>query len=246
MSIESPEELAGMEFAGKATRAVLEAMKAAVRPGVSTQELDEIGAETMKAFGARSAPKLVYGFPGHSCISVNDESVHGVPGQRRLVNGDLVKLDVTVEVDGYMGDACETVAVGSVEKEGQRLMDCASHAFWSGLSVVRPGAHAFDIGRQVQRTVLDAGFCVVDGLAGHGIGRTIHERPTIPNQFDRLCCDELTEGLVFTIEPLIAIGTHRTTTLNDGWTVRTRDRSLAAHYENTVLVTNDGARLLTA
>jgi methionyl aminopeptidase len=246
MSIESPEDLAGMELAGKATRAVLEAMKAAVRPGVSTQELDEIGAETMKAYGARSAPKLVYGFPGHSCISINDEIVHGVPSRRRLVTGDLVKLDVTVEVDGYMADACETVAVDSIGKESKRLMDCASQAFWAGLAVVRPGARAFDIGRQVQRTVLDAGFCVVNGLAGHGIGRTIHERPTIPNQFDWRCSDELTEGLVFTIEPLIAVGTHRTTTLNDGWTVRTRDRSLAAHFEHTVLVTKDGATLLTA
>ena len=117
MSIESPEDLAGMEFAGKVTRAVLEAMKAAVRPGISTRELDEIGAEVMRAFGARSAPNLVYGFPGHNCISVNDEIVHGVPGGRRLVNGDLVKLDVTVEVGGYMGDACETVAVGAVSHE---------------------------------------------------------------------------------------------------------------------------------
>ncbi|MGA2539679.1 MAG: type I methionyl aminopeptidase [Terracidiphilus sp.] len=246
MSIETPEDLAGMELAGKATRAVLEAMKAAVQPGVSTQELDDVGAGAMRALGARSAPKLVYGFPGHSCISVNDEIVHGVPGKRKLANGDLVKLDVTIEIGGYMGDACETIAVGSISNQGKQLMECASRAFWAGLSAVRPGARAFDIGKQIQRSVRAAGYCVVNGLSGHGIGRTIHEAPRIPNNFDKSCSDVLSEGLIFTIEPLIAIGTPRTTTLNDGWTVRTRDRSRAAHYEHTVLVTRDGARLLTA
>jgi len=246
MSIETAEELAGMEFAGKVTRAVLEAMKAAVRPGISTRELDEIGAEVMKKFGARSAPNLVYGFPGHNCISVNDEIVHGVPGGRRLLNGDLVKLDVTVEVGGYMGDACETVAVGSVNQESERLMACTKKAFWAGLSAVRPGARAFDIGREVQKTVKAAGYFVVRDLSGHGIGRTIHERPTIPNEFHPQFSDVLSEGLVFTIEPLVAMGTSRTTLLKDGWTIRTRDRSRAAHYEHTVLVTREGARLLTA
>ena len=246
MSIETAEELAGMEFAGKVTRAVLEAMKAAVRPGISTRELDEIGAEVMRKFGARSAPNLVYGFPGHNCISVNDEIVHGVPGGRRLLNGDLVKLDVTVEVGGYMGDACETVAVGSVNQENKRLMDCTRKAFWAGLAAVRPGARAFDIGREVQKTVKAAGYFVVRDLSGHGIGRTIHERPTIPNEFHPHFSDLLSEGLVFTIEPLVAMGTSRTTLLKDGWTIRTRDRSRAAHYEHTVVVTHDGARLLTA
>jgi len=246
MSIESPDDLAGMELAGRVTRAVIEAMKAAVRPGISTRELDEIGAEVMRTFGARSAPKLVYGFPGHSCISVNDEIVHGVPGNRKLANGDLVKLDVTIEVSGYMADACETVAVGSIGKQSKQLMDCARQAFQAGLSAVRPGSRAFDIGREVSKTVSAAGYCVVNGLCGHGIGRTIHERPTIPNEFDRRCSDPLTEGLIFTIEPLIAVGTSRTITLKDGWTVRTRDRSLAAHHEHTVLVTKGGARLLTA
>lgn len=245
MSIESPEDLAGMEKAGKATRAVLEAMKAAVRPGISTRELDEIGAETMRRLGARSAPKLVYGFPGHSCISVNDEVVHGVPGARRLEDGDLVKLDVTVEVDGYMADACNTVAVGSISLESKALMDCAQRAFWAGAEVVRPGRRACDIGREVQRTVTAAGYSVVRDLSGHGIGRTIHERPTIPNVYDQQHSDVLTEGLVFTIEPMIAVGTSRSVTLKDGWTVRTRDRSLSAHYEHTLVVTRDGSRLLT-
>lgn len=246
MSIESPEDLAGMERAGKVTRAVLDAMKAAVRPGVSTGELDEIGAAVMRSLGARSAPKLVYGFPGYSCISVNDEVVHGIPGARRLESGDLVKLDVTVELDGYMADACETVAVGTVAHESRDLVECAQRAFWAGLSAVRPGARACDIGREVQKTVRQAGYSVVRDLTGHGIGRTIHERPTIPNVYDPRFNDVLTEGLVFTIEPMIAVGTSRAVTLKDGWTVRTRDRSRSAHYEQTLVVTRDGTRLLTA
>jgi methionyl aminopeptidase len=246
MSIESAEDLAGMEQAGKVTRAVIDGMKAAVQPGITTRELDELGASIMHGFGARSAPRRVYGFPGHNCISVNDEIVHGVPGARKLANGDLVKLDVTVEVNGYMADACETVPVGRIDKDSRQLMECATQAFWAGFSVVRPGARAFDIGREVHRTVNAAGYSVVRDLSGHGIGRTIHERPTIPNQFDRRCSDLLTEGLVFTIEPLVAVGTSRLITLRDGWTVRTRDRSRAAHHEHTVLVTSDGARLLTA
>lgn len=246
MSIETAEDLAGMEQAGRVTRAVIDGMRAAVQPGIRTRELDELGATIMGALGGRSAPRQVYGFPGHNCISVNDEIVHGVPGSRKLANGDLVKLDVTVEVNGYMADACETVAVGQIDKASKQLMECATRAFWAGFSVVHPGARAFDIGREVHKTVSAAGYSVVRDQTGHGIGRTIHEWPTIPNQFDRRCSDLLTEGLVFTIEPLIAIGTSRTITLKDGWTVRTRDRSRAAHYEHTVLVTGDGARLLTA
>ena len=139
MSIESAEDLAGMELAGKVTRVVLNAMKEAVRPGISTGELDEIGATVMRASGGRSAPKLVYNFPGQNCISVNDEIVHGVPGKRRLVAGDVVKLDVTVEVNGYMADACESVGVGSIKRESRRLVDYAALAFRNGLAQVRPG-----------------------------------------------------------------------------------------------------------
>lgn len=246
MSIESPEELAGMEQAGKVTRAVINAMKAAVQPGITTLELDRIGASILQRCGARSAPKLVYGFPGHNCISVNEEIVHGVPGPRKLVHGDLVKLDVTVELHGYMADACETVPVGTVDAASRRLIDVVSRAFHAGLAAARPGARAFDIGREVCRTVCAAGCSVVRGLYGHGIGRTIHELPTIPNEFDPRCSELLTEGLVFTIEPMIAAGDSRTVTLNDGWTVRTRDRSRSAHFEQTVVLTPDGAKLLTA
>jgi methionyl aminopeptidase len=246
MSIESPADLAGMELAGGVTRAVLNAMKNAVRPGISTKELDDTGHSVMRILGGHSAPRQVYGFPGQSCISVNDEIVHGIPGNRVLRAGDLVKLDVTVEVNGYMADAGESVGVGSIKQDSQNLIDCAIGAFREGLAQVRPGARAFEIGRAIHRTVARAGYSVVRGLAGHGIGRTIHERPTIPNRYDVRCSELLAEGLVFTIEPLIAMGGPRTVTLKDGWTIRTRDRSLAAHHEHTVMVTREGARLLTA
>jgi methionyl aminopeptidase len=246
MSIESEAELEGMMLAGKVTRETLEAMKKAVKPGITTAELDHIGASVMKKHGARSAPKLVYGFPGENCISVNEEIVHGVPGDRELANGDLVKLDVTVEINGFMADACETVGVGSIKPESKKFIDAAVDAFRKGLEAVHPGARAFEIGQAIQGSVTRAGYSVVRDLSGHGIGRTIHERPTIPNDDDRRFSDVLVEGLVFTIEPLIAMGDSRTVTLKDGWTIRTRDRSLAAHYEHTIVVTSSGARLLTA
>lgn len=246
MSIESAEDIEGMERAGRLTRAVLNAMKAAVRAGISTAELDEVGAAVMLKAGGRSGPKLAYGFPGYSCISVNDEIVHGVPGARKLANGDLVKLDATVEIGGYMGDACETIAVGDIKHAQKQLVECASRAFYAGLSAVHPGVRAFDVGKEIQKTVHAAGFSVVRDLSGHGIGRTIHEDPLIPNEYDRRCSDVLTEGLVFTIEPIIAMGTSRTVMMKDGWTIRTRDRSASAHYEHTIVVTTNGARLLTA
>lgn len=246
MSIESPADLAGLERAGRITRLVIDAMKRAACPGITTGELDTVGGDVMRQHGARSAPKLVYGFPGHNCISLNEEIVHGVPGPRVIRPGDLVKLDVTVEIGGYMADACESVAVPPVRGEQRSLIMCAKNAFYRGLQRVRPEARAFEIGEAVQREVTRHGYSVVRGLTGHGIGHTIHEWPTIPNQRDVSCDALLTEGLVFTIEPLIAAGGPRTVVERDGWTIRTLDRTLAAHYEHTVVVTAKGARLLTA
>jgi methionyl aminopeptidase len=248
MSIESAVELAGMQNAGRVTRAVIEAMKQAVRPGITTQALDDVARGVMLRHRARSAPMLVYGFPGYTCISVNDEVVHGIPGARQLAPGDLLKLDVTVECGGYMADACETVIVAGQNQapHNHPLIDCAVRAFFQGLSVVRIGARAYDIGRAVLQEVRRSGFAVVDDLTGHGVGRTIHEPPTIPNYPDPRCSATLSDGLVFTIEPLVSAGTPHTRTKADGWTVRTRDRSLAAHYEHTVMVTKGGPVLLTA
>jgi methionyl aminopeptidase len=244
MSIESIVDLQGMQHAGRVTRAVLDAMKRAVRPGITTLALDHVAGKVLVQHGARSAPRLVYGFPGYTCISVNDEVVHGIPSQRELMPGDFVKFDVTVECGGYMADACETVAVSA--SADHPLIACTLRAFEHGLAKVRIGARAYDIGTAVQNEVRRFGYCVVHDLSGHGIGRTIHEAPTIPNHRDLRCNAVLTDGLIFTIEPIISAGTPRTRTKADGWTIQTRDRSRAAHYEHTVMVTKSGPVLLTA
>jgi methionyl aminopeptidase len=190
---------------------------------------------------------LVYEFPGVTCISVNDEIVHGIPSQKRkLAAGDLVKLDVTAELDGYMADAAITVPVGRVSEGAKQLIACAEQAFKKGLREVRHGRRALDIGRAVEDEVSRKGFSVVRTLQGHGIGRTIHEEPMIPNWADPEARGWLTDGLVITLEPIIAAGEGEAREGGDGWTVLTRDGSLAAHFEHTLVVTRGAPLLLTA
>ena len=246
MSITGPEELEALRAAGSVVRKVLEAMKKEVRPGVTTAELDAIGARVIEANGARSAPATVYGFPGSNCISLNEEAVHGVPGNRLLRDGDLLKLDVTVEKNGYMADAAETVAVGAVTDEAQRLMNCARRAFEKAMLVARAGFRVSEIGRVIEKEVRRSGFSVIRELGGHGIGRTIHEEPRIPNYADPDARHVLTEGLVIAVEPIIAAGSGRAVLATDGWTMKTADRRPAAHYEHTIVVTNGAPVLLTA
>jgi methionyl aminopeptidase len=238
--------MAGMRTAGAVVCRMLEVMKRAAAPGVTTAELDEVGARVMRQLGARSAPALVYKFPGASCISVNEEAVHGIPSQRKLKEGDLVKLDVTIEKDGFMADAAVTVPVGMVSEEKQRLMLCAKQAFQLATCVARAGNRVSEIGRVVEREAQRCGFSVIRELGGHGIGRTIHERPSVPNYPDPTAQRILSEGLVITIEPIIAAGSGRAVVAGDGWTIRTADRTASAHYEHTLVITNDEPILLTA
>ena len=246
MSITGPEELEALRAAGAVVRRVLEAMKRHVRPGITTAELDAIGAEVIAENGAHSAPATVYGFPGSNCISLNDEAVHGIPGSRSLQEGDLLKLDVTVEKDGFMADAAETIAVGVVTPEAQRLAACARRAFEKAMLVARAGFRVSEIGRAVERQVRREGFSVIRELGGHGIGRTIHEEPRIPNYADPHALQILTEGLVIAVEPIIAAGSGRAILAPDGWTMRTADRRPAAHYEHTIVITKGAPVLLTA
>ncbi|HET6176842.1 MAG TPA: type I methionyl aminopeptidase [Candidatus Sulfotelmatobacter sp.] len=246
MSINGPEEMLGMRAAGSVVRLVLDAMKGAVRPGVTTAELDDVGARMMQEQGARSAPAMVYRFPGENCISVNEEAVHGIPGKRALQAGDLVKLDVTIEKNGYMADAAITVPVGKVSGERQRLADCAERAFKKAMLVARAGFRVSEIGRLVEREVRRSGFAVIRDLCGHGIGRTIHEAPSVPNYPAPHANQILTEGLVITVEPIIAAGSGETVVAEDGWTVVTVDRRPAAHYEHTLVITKGAPILLTA
>jgi methionyl aminopeptidase len=247
MSIGSPEDWAGLREAGRVTRLALDALEAQVRAGVTTGELDAVAAKVFADNGARSAPALVYGFPGTVLISVNDEIVHGVPGPRQLREGDLVKLDVTVEKNGYVADAARTVVVGKAADVARRLASCAASALEAALRVATAGVLVNEIGRAVSRDVRRHGFSVVRGLAGHGVGRTIHEPPTVPNEWDRFQRDVLTEGLVLTIEPMISAGSAESRNdSSDGWTVRTRDGSLSAHAEHTLVITTGAPVVLTA
>src|SRR5262252_1038948 len=194
----------------------------------------------------RAAGAVVYGFPGFNCISLNEEAVHGIPGERVLQDGDLLKLDVTVEKNGFMADAAETVAVGTISKEAERLMACARRAFERAMLVARAGFRVSEIGRAVEREVRRDGFSVIRELGGHGIGRTIHEQPRIPNYPDPEARQVLTEGLVITVEPIIAAGSGRAVLGTDGWTMKTADRRPAAHYEHTLVITKSAPLLLTA
>jgi methionyl aminopeptidase len=246
MSINEPGELAGMRAAGAVVCQMLSAMKSAVRPGTTTAELDEVGAAVMRQHGAQSAPALVYQFPGVSCISVNDEAVHGIPGRRALAAGDLVKLDVTIEKNGFMADAAVTVPVGEVSEERQQLVGCAERAFAKAMLVARAGFRVWEIGRVIEREVRRSGFAVIRDLGGHGIGRTIHEEPRVPNYADPGANQILTEGLVITVEPIIAAGSGKAFVAPDNWTMITADHSASAHYEHTLVITKGEPILLTA
>ena len=246
MSVKTEAEFEKLKIIGRIVRQTLDAMAAAARSGMTTAELDELGKKHLMEAGAEPAPAKVYGFPGAACISVNDEAVHGVPGNRVLQEGDLLKLDLVACRDGFFADAAVTVPIGKVSQTAEALRRCAEAAFWKALKVARVGYRTCHIGREVQREVRSRGFSVMPGLGGHGVGRAIHEHPQVPNFYDRTCRTKLFEGLVLAVEPIIAAGNGRETLLPDGWTIRTADRSLSAHYEHTIMVTNGDPILLTA
>jgi methionyl aminopeptidase len=245
MSIDSADDLEGMKRAGRIVRLCLERMRRAVRPGITTAELDRLGGEALREQGARSAPRLVYGFPADMLISVNDQAVHGIPGPRRLCDGDVVKLDVTVEKDGYMADAAITLAVGQVSERRRGLIAAARAGFAAAMEVASAGNLVRDIGGAIEREVRRRGYSVVRDLSGHGIGRTIHEAPSVPNYFEPRIRQRLVEGLVLAVEPIVAEGSGRTVEDADGWTVRTADGGFAAHHEHTIVITPGRPLLLT-
>ncbi len=247
MSIANYEELLALRKVGRIVRLALEAMGAQVRAGVTTGELAHIGGKVMRENGARSAPRMVYGFPGDVLISLNDEAVHGIPSDSRKVRaGDLVKLDVTFEKNGYMADAAVTVPVEPVADDARRLVQCAESAFQSAMRFARAGRRVNEIGRAVEQEVKRSGFQVIRELGGHGIGRTIHEEPSVPNYNDPQARGYLKAGMVLTVEPIVAAGIGAPRDSGDGWTVKTADGSLSAHYEHTIVITEDAPLLLTA
>jgi len=246
MTIETSEQYEGVARAGRVVAETIAELSAAAAPGVTTGELDLLAAEVFHRFGARSAPALVYGFPGCVLISVNDEAVHGIPGDRVIEPSDLVKIDVTVDLDGFVADAAVTLPMPEALTVGRRLVACASSALERGLARALPGRRTRDLGRAVERVVERRHFKVLRSLTGHGVGATIHEPPTVPNWPAAWATDELREGMVLAIEPIIAVSTRTCQVASDGWTVKTSDGSLAAHVEHTVVIRADGPEILTA
>jgi methionyl aminopeptidase len=246
MSVETEEELAALRAAGQVVADAIDAMRRAVRPGVSTGELDAVAAGVFRRAGARSGPQLDYGFPGMTCISVNDEAVHGIPGRRRLRRGDLVKLDVTAELDGFYADACTTVAAGRASTADAHLVQTARRALRAGLDAARAGAPLNGIGGAVEAAVTGRGHAVCRELMGHGIGRRIHEAPQVPNHFVSRLGQPLTDGLVLTVEPIISAGSGGVRATGDGWTIRTAEGTRAAHEEHTIVVRDGEPLVLTA
>ena len=230
MSITEVQQLEHLRRAGKVVAEALAAMESAVVPGVSTLELDMIAQRVLETHGATSAPRKFYNFPGCTCISLNDEAVHGVPGARKIRSGDMVKLDVTVDLDGWVADAAVTVLVEPVRSVARRLSQCSRDALMEALTVAKAGAPVYRIGRRVQDCVERAGFKVLRMLCGHGVGKSIHEEPVVPNFYDPGYDTVLKDGMVLTIEPIIAVSTEEVLKGQDGWTLSTRDRSLSAHF----------------
>ncbi|MBL0938348.1 MAG: type I methionyl aminopeptidase [Gemmatimonadaceae bacterium] len=245
MTIRTEEELTGMRRVGALVARTLNLMSDAVRPGVTTAELDAIAEEHAVAAGARSAPRLTYDFPGFTCISVNDEIVHGIPGARVLADGDLVTLDVTLELDGFMADSARTVAVGAPPKGGTQLLRTAREALEAGLAAALPGRRVRDVGAAIDRSVRANGGWVFKELCGHGIGRKLHEEPSVPNWDDPDASMVLHEGLVLAVEPMLAGRVARIVEDDDGWTYRTHNGALAVHMEHTVVVRAGGVEVLT-
>lgn len=248
ISLKSQQELEVIGRAGEIVGRVHRTVGEHVAPGVSTGELDRIAEDLIRQHpGATPAFKGLYGFPATLCTSVNDEVVHGIPStDRTLEEGDIVSVDVGVKLEGYFADAAVTIPVGEIGPETQRLLDVTRMSLERGIEQARPGARVGDIGAAVQEVVEAAGFSVIRELVGHGVGHAAHEDPQVPNFGKRGRGQELREGLVIAIEPMVNVGGRRIRTLDDEWTVVTADGSLSAHFEHTVAVTGGLPRILTA
>lgn len=238
-------EIEAIRGAARLVAKTLQLLRSEVRPGVTTAELDRIAEEFIRKGGGRPAFKGYRGFPASICQAVNEEVVHGIPGARRLEEGDIVGLDVGVEKDGFYGDSAVTVPVGAVSDEAQRLLDVARESLAKGIEQARAGNRVGDISHAIQSHVEREGFSVVRALVGHGIGREMHEEPQVPNYGAPGRGPRLMVGQVLAIEPMVNIGTAEVVTQPDGWTVVTRDGSLSAHFEHTVAVGRDGPEILS-
>lgn len=246
MSITTTEELSGMRLAGRVVADALAAMRAAVVPGATPADIEAVGADVLRRHGAKAAPVAVYGAPCAAFISVNDAVVHGLPTRTKLRASDLVKIDVTPELDGFIADGAITVPVEPSTSRGRRLARAAESALSAALAHVRPGIPVYALGAIIDRHVRNQGFSVIRDLTGHGVGRSIHEAPEVPNYDPGGRSPLLTDGLVIAVEPLVAERSGSVRVTGDRWTIATRDGGWTAHAEHTIVVTTDGALVLTA
>jgi len=245
MRIESERDLRGMRRIGEICGLTLKHMLDRVEPGMSTRDLDDIGRDFMTAAGAHSAPIQAYGFPGYTCISLNDEAAHGIPRKDRFIQaGDLLNVDVSALLEGYWGDTGASIVLPPAKPALQRLCRATRQALDIAISMARPGQRANGIGRAVERYAKSQGYRTLRQLGGHGVGRDIHEAPSIPNYYQRSNRDVLADGMVLTLEPFLNAGRGRVKQAADGWTLRTVDGSPSAQYEHTVIVNGADAPIL--
>lgn len=246
MSIETPEQLAGLMAIGKIVAETLQLMKEQVKPGMTTRELDKIGADYLKEHGAKSAPQITYDYPEMTCISINDEAAHGIPGNRVIHKGDLVKIDVSAELNGYFADAAITVGVPPLTKRQKRFIKAAQEALDVAIDAAVAGQPVNAIGKAVERATKRRGYRVISELTAHGVGLALHEPPTIPHVYHPRFNEKLTNGLVVTVEPHITTGRGRLLTEDNGWVLRTTDGKPAANFEHTIVITEGKPLIVTA
>lgn len=246
IQLKNSAQISAMMEAGRITGEALLVAREHVREGVSTKELDTLIREYIEKCGAKPSFLGYSGFPASACISINDEVIHGIPSKNRILReGDIVKIDVGAFYKGFHGDSARTIAVGNVSEEAKRLIEVTRKSFFDGVAAVKTGNRMGDVGSAIQRCVEDAGYSVVKRYIGHGVGRELHESPDVPNFGTQGRGVRLCAGMTLAIEPMVNIGSEEVYELPDGWTVKTRDGSLSAHYENTIALTSEGVVITT-
>ncbi len=241
----SADELAKMRRAGRVVAEMHAATRAAIRPGVTTRELNEVAVAVLERRGARSNFLGYHGFPAVICTSPNDMIVHGIPGELVLEEGDIISVDCGAIIEGYHGDAAYTTGVGEIDAESRRLIEVTERSLWAGIDELVVGHRLNEVGRAVQRVAEAAGYSVVREYVGHAIGTAMHESPQVPNYWPGTPGPTLKSGMVFAVEPMVNLGGFETYTLDDGWSVMTADGSRSAHFEHTIAVTDDGPEVFT-
>jgi methionyl aminopeptidase len=245
ITLKSPEQIAKMRQAGRVVAEMLQACADAARPGMTTNDLDKVARGVLAKRKAKSNFLGYHGYPAVICTSPNNVIVHGIPGNYRLEEGDIISIDCGAIIDGWHGDAARTIPVGEISEEARKLITVTEESLWAGIQHVRAGARLTDIGHAVQTVAEGAGFSVVREYVGHGIGRAMHEEPQVPNYGEPGKGIKLKVGHVLAVEPMVNLGAADTELNDDGWTVITADGSLSAHFEHSIAVTDDGPEVLT-